>query len=360
MEKKVYLKDLVEFGSNTRKQITSKVRVSDQGVYPIGEIWDANTVVDVIVNGAHEQHDTLRELDQLAHSTQNQLNAEIARAKAAEQELEDKKADREEMNTLVGDLGYKLVGHEPEYWTVDGIRYDYDPSSEYSNSFDYIYDETSWNESYQNGGLKLYYEAYPAEDLWNTVENRPANINDRAADGTYPNCIHSWQGAINAPGARYPWIVPHFDTDINAKIVFEYEGKESVYPWGDRIFGNGNGHRVWGCASVPSELGDEFLLTNGVTTFDISKFKMKLVRENVEYHEEVPGELVPYDVKTYINDAIQAFVKDYVSSQIPVGAVGSEQIADGSIRLEDLSNEVTDKMQVTVDEDDENANFPGL
>ena len=84
MEKKVYLKDLVEFGSNTRKQITSKVRVSDQGVYPIGEIWDANTVVDVIVNGAHEQHDTLRELDQLAHSTQNQLVAEINRAKAAE------------------------------------------------------------------------------------------------------------------------------------------------------------------------------------------------------------------------------------------------------------------------------------
>jgi len=54
MEKKVYLKDLVEFGSNTRKQITSKVRVSDKGVYPIGEIWDANTVIDVIVNGAHE------------------------------------------------------------------------------------------------------------------------------------------------------------------------------------------------------------------------------------------------------------------------------------------------------------------
>lgn len=54
MEKKVLLKDLVDFGSNIRKQITSKVRVSDQGVYPIGEIWDANTVVDVIVNGAHE------------------------------------------------------------------------------------------------------------------------------------------------------------------------------------------------------------------------------------------------------------------------------------------------------------------
>lgn len=99
MEKKVYLKDLVEFGSNTRKQITSKVRVSDQGVYPIGEIWDANTVIDVIVNGAHEQHDTLRELDQLAHSTQNQLVAEINRAKAAELQLNENKADKTSVYT---------------------------------------------------------------------------------------------------------------------------------------------------------------------------------------------------------------------------------------------------------------------
>lgn len=67
MNKKVLLKQLVDNGTNLRKQITSKVRVSDQGVYPIGEIWDANTVVDVIVNGAHADHDTLNELDAFSH-----------------------------------------------------------------------------------------------------------------------------------------------------------------------------------------------------------------------------------------------------------------------------------------------------
>ena len=109
MEKKVLLKDLVDTGTNLRKQITSKVRVSDQGVYPIGEIWDANTVVDVIVNGSHEQHDTIRELDEFAHQIDRDLKAEVNRAKAAEQELDELKANKadvytkDEMDSKLGD-----------------------------------------------------------------------------------------------------------------------------------------------------------------------------------------------------------------------------------------------------------------
>lgn len=68
MNKKVLLKELVETGRHIRKEFTSKVRVSDEGVYPIGELWDANTTLDVIVNGAHQQHDTIRELDTYAHN----------------------------------------------------------------------------------------------------------------------------------------------------------------------------------------------------------------------------------------------------------------------------------------------------
>ena len=49
MEKKVLLKDLVDSGTHIRKQIVSKVRVTDEGVYPIGELWDANTTLDVII-----------------------------------------------------------------------------------------------------------------------------------------------------------------------------------------------------------------------------------------------------------------------------------------------------------------------
>lgn len=84
MEKKVLLKQLVDGGTNLRKQIISKVRVSDEGVYPIGELWDANTILDIIVNGAHEQHDTIRELDSFVHDINNRLVEEIARAKNAE------------------------------------------------------------------------------------------------------------------------------------------------------------------------------------------------------------------------------------------------------------------------------------
>lgn len=94
MEKKVLLKQLVDGGTNLRKQIISKVRVSDEGVYPIGELWDANTILDIIVNGAHEQHDTIRELDSFVHDINNRLVEEIARAKNAEQQLDDKKADK--------------------------------------------------------------------------------------------------------------------------------------------------------------------------------------------------------------------------------------------------------------------------
>ena len=178
-----------------------------------------------------------------------------------------------------------------------------------SDSYDYIYDEASWNESFANGGLKKYYEWSDAanapykEDLWNTIENRAANINDAKKENdeyvldangnyVYENCERCWTGAINAPGAKYPWIVPYFDTDVNATITFQYEGKEDVMPWGDKVFGLGkkeNGaDRLFGCASIPTELGDEFLLdANGVTTFDLSKFTMILVgQEPILYTNE--------------------------------------------------------------------------
>ena len=84
MEKKVLLKDLVDSGTNLRKQITSKVRVSDQGVYPIGEIWDANTTINTIVDGASIAFDTLKEVEQKLEQHDAQIAAEVARATAAE------------------------------------------------------------------------------------------------------------------------------------------------------------------------------------------------------------------------------------------------------------------------------------
>ena len=106
MEKKVLLKDLVDTGTNLRKQIISKVRVSDEGVYPIGELWDANTTLDVIVNGAHEQHDTMKELEDYVNDVDNRLNAEVDRAKSAEQQLAEDLQRSIVTESTVADWGF--------------------------------------------------------------------------------------------------------------------------------------------------------------------------------------------------------------------------------------------------------------
>ena len=74
MEKKVLLKKLVEEGRHIRKEFTPTAIVSDFGSRPIGEFWDANKTVDVIVNGAHAVHDTVREVDEYTHGEIDRLN----------------------------------------------------------------------------------------------------------------------------------------------------------------------------------------------------------------------------------------------------------------------------------------------
>jgi hypothetical protein len=207
-----------------------------------------------------------------------------------------------------------------------------EPVEEVSTSYEIVSDEESWNSSFANGVLKAYYEKYPSEDLWNNAENRAANFNDRHYEGTidgvaveadvtwasadaqkltvggdvyyaaifydfelrdlelfndvaltesagktfvmtagyYANCEHSYQGWI-ANGAQAPWICPNFlNDDPAAKIIFRYEGLDDVTPWGDALFGNGEGHKAWGTASAVAELG--------VNDFDESKFQMVLLK----------------------------------------------------------------------------------
>lgn len=198
------------------------------------------------------------------------------------------------------------------------------PTRTESTSYEFINDEVSWNESYANGVLKQYYAKNPSEDLWNASANRAANWNDRVyvaevggvegeyaatwgetyqkltkdnevyyvtmdavAGGTYdlyldegvtpanttitineityPNCEPSYQGFIGN-GGQLPWICPNFGEDVNAKVIFDYDGTEYT-PWGDTIFGTGEGHKAWGIESA---------VNLGITDFDISKFKMYL------------------------------------------------------------------------------------
>ena len=101
------------------------------------------------------------------------------------------------------------------------------------------------------------------EDLWNTVANRPANITDARKNEQgeyeldengnyiYDNCERCWLGAINAPGASYPWAVVELPIPFKGTIRFNYKDEEPVYPWGEanRTFSRG-----FAIASIPDEL----------------------------------------------------------------------------------------------------------
>jgi hypothetical protein len=156
--------------------------------------------------------------------------------------------------------------------------------------WEYIWNEETWNASYANGTLKDYYvwadglSPYK-EDLWNTVENRPANWNDIEKDENgnpieyedgyhYANCVRCWQGAVNAPGAAYPWCGVKI-TPFNGAIKLEY-GDAVAYPWGEyREF-----TRTFAIASIPTTFGEEYKLDGeGKTTFDPSGLVATLIKK---------------------------------------------------------------------------------
>lgn len=112
MEKKVLLKDLVDSGTHIRKQIVSKVRVTDEGVYPIGELWDANTTLDVIVNGAHSQHDTIREVDTFAHDLDTKKVGRIT-----VDDIQNIPASKLDL-LKAGDIVIKTTGEQTHAYTV--------------------------------------------------------------------------------------------------------------------------------------------------------------------------------------------------------------------------------------------------
>ena len=187
--------------------------------------------------------------------------------------------------------------------------------------------------------LYKYYQDHPEEDLWNTAENRAVNFNDRwytgtidgeevscgtqwAADGVQKitvdgtdyfmeiwgydltpkdcalytdvemtesadktfeiatvafsaDCVHCWEGSINAPGAAYPWVAVDVPTPFEGTIQFIYDEGTPVYPWGEgtREFLKGSG-----IASIPTELGEQYKLDeHGETTFDNSKLQIFLI-----------------------------------------------------------------------------------
>ena len=291
-----------------------------------------------------------------------------------------------------------------------------------TDSFNLIYDETTWNDSYENGALYKYYTKYPDEDLWSVELQRTATFNDKCydveiysdatcetlvknatlkaswetseiqkvtdtdagtsyytvkdveVDGIYelfsdninsmsaglfikvkgisfPGFTQCWDGAVKAPGAKYPWVAVYFDEDVNSLVKFQYEGKDDVYPWGSKIFGKGNGHKEWGFASVAEEFKDNsFLIPENAananpewdgeagtqSTFDISKFKVILVNQEdansvkdyvvseiARVEAEIPT--VPTNVSAFENDA------NYLTEHQSLVGYATEQYVDEKI-----------------------------
>ena len=110
---------------------------------------------------------------------------------------------------------------------------------------------------------------------------------------SYSNdCGRSWAGATNNPGAQYPWVCPIFTEDVNAKVIFRYEGANDVKPWGDKVFNAGD----WGCESVAKTFGNDF---------NIDNFKMILEKQGVEHHEAVPAHEAVEEVYHWERDIIE-------------------------------------------------------
>ena len=283
-------------------------------------------VRDFSGNNLWESHAT-REIQRESLSTQPELIEEELYAQPEEEESDQE----EEGNKYTAAEAAAYNAALPGAVKAGDAKEDAEVESD---SYDYVHDEASWNASYENGGLKKYYiwsdaaNAPYKEDLIytdpETGDTRAATLNDAKKDPEtgeylldnngnyiYENCGRSWAGAFTAPGAKYPWIVLNFDTDVNSTVKFQYEGKSDVTPWGDAVFGIGrkpNGaDRLFGCASIPVELGEEFLEdANGNTSFDLSKFKVILVKQEVAvyteeeanaYNAELPGAVKEGDDK---------------------------------------------------------------
>lgn len=98
---------------------------------------------------------------------------------------------------------------------------------------------------------------------------------------------HTYAAMIANKG-KLPWIgawfTQDFDEEAGVHMIFKYEGKDDIRPWGDRVFGKGEDQKVWGFASISDEFNDNDLAISecgGKDAFDYSKFS--LVLEKVEY-----------------------------------------------------------------------------
>ncbi len=273
MEKKVLLKELVDTGTNLRKQIISKVRVSDQGVYPIGEIWDANTTLNTIVDGASMAFDTLKEVEVKLDEHDAEIAAEIARATAAENNLNNIKADKANTYTKAE-----------------------------------VYNKTE-------------------------IDNLVGDIKIPDTYAIYSHHLFNAEGSVEY-GTGKIQLTGIVSGDYSQVIVIEDTTQEFV--------------------------GQTFYILTNATADGITLNQLYNADKQAL---DIAVKITLYSDTTYKACNIKEYVDYMVSHYAGGGSVGpstvdSAAIIDGSIKIDDLSDEVKDKLQATVDEEDENVYIP--
>ena len=171
----------------------------------------------------------------------------------------------------------------------------------------YIHDEASWNAAYNvvNWPLQKYYALNPDEDRWCDADGEGGNQGHygQAVDKNewkWPDyCVHSWQWAVNATNAKYPWAAVDLPATFNGTISFEYNGGDAIYPWGKHITRT----QWYGMASIPEEFNHMAwkVDVNGDSTekFDPSLLEVKIIPETLDYLTENEDWFYIYNESTW-------------------------------------------------------------
>jgi len=159
------------------------------------------------------------------------------------------------------------------------------------------------------------WQLYSDALLTTPIEGKEIYIRTLEFDGF----THTYAAMI-ANGGKLPWIgawfTEEFTEEAGVHMIFKYEGKDDVRPWGDRIFGKGEDQKIWGFASVSNEFQDNALAISdcgGEDAFEQNKFA--LVLEKVEYdvydkaganavNAEIEGAIQYDTIKTPAQEAV--------------------------------------------------------
>lgn len=174
--------------------------------------------------------------------------------------------DKVYVGTIDGnDVEYQTFWYEQAPWTdpaVQKITNLNDPNEQY------------FMEMFSDGFEGHTYELY-TDYLLTQSAGKSLTINSWHWSG---ECVHCWNGTINAPGAKLPWAVVDSWNGVLGLTVEDV----TVYPWGEESMS-----KEWGVASLPVEFAESTIEIQiidpanqeATDTFDISTLSVDSTEE---------------------------------------------------------------------------------